>query len=105
MNSTPYDFKKPSKVLSDSVPCDRRIGRAMVGSGLASEAIEMLNDHSRERVYNALKLLSLIARAGETHPLIKTIEEHSSIDIRRAAVKLLSMSGYPELATVAVMPP
>jgi hypothetical protein len=49
-----------------------------------------------------LKLLSLIAKAGETQPLVKTIEEHSSLDIRRAAVKLLAMSGHPEIATTAV---
>jgi hypothetical protein len=37
----------------------------MVGSGLATEAIEMLNDQRPERVYDALKLLSVIAKAGE----------------------------------------
>jgi hypothetical protein len=80
----------------------RRIGRAIVGLGLAKEVIEMLSDQSRERVYKALCLLSLMAKVGETQPLVQAIEEHPSRDIRRAAVKLLSLSGQPEIATTAV---
>ena len=92
-----------TRIMERATPERRgRIGRAMVGSGLTTEAIEMLNDKSRERVYNALGLLSLMAKAGEIQPLVQIIEEHSSTHIRRAAVKLLFLSGQPEMATTAV---
>jgi hypothetical protein len=62
----------------------------------------MLDHKSSERVYNALSLLSLMAKAGEIQPLLKTIEEHSSTHIRRAAVKLLSLSGQAAMVTAAM---
>jgi len=42
-----------------------------------------------------------MAKSGAIQPLVQTIEEHSSTDIRRAAVKLLTLSGQREMATAA----
>ena len=36
-----------------------------------------------------------MAKAGEVEPLMKAIDEHPSIEVRLAVVKLLALSGQP----------
>ena len=38
-----------------------------------------------------------MSKAGETQPLMRAIEEHSNIEVRLAVVKLLALSGQPEI--------
>jgi len=75
----------------------RRIGNAIAESGLAREAVNNLTGESRERTYDAFSLLFLMAKAGEVHPLMRAIEEHGSIEVRLAVVKLLALSGQTEI--------
>lgn len=74
----------------------RRIGAAIASSGLAMEAIHDLTSRSGARAYEALLVLSLMAKAGEVKSLILTIEEHPSTEVRLALVKLLALSGQQE---------
>jgi hypothetical protein len=85
-----------TRALREGSP-DRRhkIGAALAASGLASEAISNLTGDSREKTYDAFSLLFLMAKAGEVEPLMKAIEEHPSIEVRLAVVKLLALSGQP----------
>ncbi len=78
----------------------RRIGAALAGSGLASEAIDNLTRESRERTYDAFSLLFLMSKAGEVQPLMWAIEEHPNIEVRLAVVKLLALSGQHEVVPV-----
>ena len=79
----------------------RNIGIALAASGVAGRAIEDLGGDSREDAYNSLCLLFAMAKTGEIRPLIKAIEEHPSGEVRRAAVKLLTLNGQSEVAAEA----
>jgi HEAT repeats len=69
----------------------------MASSGLANEAISNLTGESREKTYDAFSLLFLMSKAGEIQPLMQAIEKHPSNDIRLAVIKLLALSGQPEI--------
>jgi hypothetical protein len=77
----------------------RKIGAAIASSGMALEAINDLTSRSGEKAYEALLVLSLMAKAGEVKSLILTIEEHPSTEVRLALVKLLALSGQQEALT------
>ena len=74
----------------------------MIASGLAAEAIDDLNGEDRERVYNALCFLFVMAKINTVQPLVQVIEKHQSIEVRGAAMKLLTLSGQGEVAEAAV---
>jgi len=75
----------------------RQIGSSIAGSGLASDALGSLVGQSREKMYEALALLFLMAKAGEVRPLMTTIEENQNLEVRLAVVNLLSLSGRPDI--------
>jgi hypothetical protein len=75
----------------------RKIGSAIASSGLANEAIRNLTGESRDKTYDAFSLLFLMSKAGETQPLMRAIEEHANLEVRLAVVKLLALSGQPDI--------
>jgi hypothetical protein len=75
----------------------RKIGQALAASGLASEAIGNLTGESREKTYDAFSLLFLMAKAGEVQLLMQAIEDYPNLEVRIAVVKLLALSGQPEI--------
>jgi HEAT repeat protein len=79
----------------------RNIGAAIAASGLASEAIENLASENREDTYNALSILFVMAKTGELHPLVRAIEGHESVQVRMAAIKLLTLTGQAQVANAA----
>jgi HEAT repeat protein len=87
-----------TRALRDA-PIDRRarIGAAIAESGLADQAINNLTGESRDRTYDAFSLLFLMSKSGELSPLLHAIEEHPSTEARLAVVKLLALSGQPEV--------
>jgi HEAT repeat protein len=89
-----------TRALRESPPERRRqIGASLSSSGLADEAVSQLTGESRERTYDAFSLLFLMAKAGETAPLIRAIESHPDTEVRLAVVKLLALSGQHEVLT------
>lgn len=87
-----------TRALREATPERRRkIGSAIASSGLANEAIRNLTGESRDKTYDAFSLLFLMSKAGETQPLMRAIEEHSNIEVRLAVVKLLALSGQPDI--------
>lgn len=80
----------------------RNIADAMVGSGLAADAINDLSCESRQRAYSALCMLFVMAKIRAVGPLVQAIEEHKSTVVRCAAMRLLNLSGQPEIAEAAV---
>jgi HEAT repeat protein len=87
-----------TRALRESSPERRRqIGASLSSSGLADEAVSQLTGESRERTYDAFSLLFLMAKAGETAPLIRAIESHPETEVRLAVVKLLALSGQHEV--------
>src|SRR6266850_1661420 len=77
----------------------RRIGSAIASSGLAAQAIRNLTGESRDKTYDAFSLLFLMSKAGETQSLMRAIEEDPNIEVRLAVVKLLALSGQPDVLT------
>ncbi|MCP9495575.1 MAG: HEAT repeat domain-containing protein [Pyrinomonadaceae bacterium MAG19_C2-C3] len=87
-----------TRALREASPERRRnIGAAIAGSGLATHALKNLTGESRERTYEAFSLLFLMAKAGEFTPLLQAIEQEPSTEVRLAVVKLLALSGQPEV--------
>jgi HEAT repeat protein len=87
-----------TRALRESPPeRRRRIGAALASSGLADEAVSQLTGESREKTYDAFSLLFLMAKAGESAPLIHAIESHADTEVRLAVVKLLALSGQQEV--------
>ena len=77
----------------------RRIGTALADSGLLYEAIDDLMAENHESCYGAFSLLFLVAKAGVVEPLTTVIEQHPSLDLSLAVIRLLASSGEPEVAT------
>lgn len=87
-----------TRALREALPERRqRIGSAIAASGLAKAAIESLTGDSRDKTYDAFSLLFLMSKAGEIQPLMHAIETHPNSEIRLAVIKLLALSGHPEI--------
>ncbi|HSP62006.1 MAG TPA: HEAT repeat domain-containing protein, partial [Pyrinomonadaceae bacterium] len=87
-----------TRALREAPPARRRkIGAAIATSGLAQEAIRNLTGESRDTTYDAFSLLFLMSKAGEVQPLMRAIEDHPNIEVRLAVVKLLALSGQPDV--------
>src|SRR5581483_11757539 len=81
-----------TRALREATPDRRRkIGSAIASSGLANEAIRNLTGESRDKTYDAFSLLFLMSKAGEVQSLMRSIE------VRLAVVKLLALSGQPDI--------
>jgi hypothetical protein len=76
----------------------RRIGVALADSGLLYEAIDDLMAENHESCYGAFSLLFLVAKAGVVEPLTTIIEQHPSVDLSLAVIRLLASSRQPEVA-------
>ncbi|HEY0761063.1 MAG TPA: hypothetical protein VGD61_01695 [Pyrinomonadaceae bacterium] len=86
--------------LRDGSPDERRrIGSALADSGLLYEAIDDLMAENHEHCYSAFSLLFLVAKAGVVEPLGSVIENHPSLDLSLAVIRLLASSGEPEVAS------
>jgi hypothetical protein len=86
--------------LRDGSPEERRrIGSALADSGLLYEAIHDLMAENHESCYGAFSLLFLVAKAGVVEPLSSVIENHPSLDLSLAVIRLLASSGEPEVAS------
>jgi hypothetical protein len=98
-----FDFQEDragafTRALREASPERRRkIGSAIASSGLANEAIRNLTGESRDKTYDAFSLLFLMSKAGEVQPLMRAIEEHPNLEVRLAVVKLLALSGQPDI--------
>jgi HEAT repeat protein len=54
----------------------------------------------RRQAYEAFSLLTLLAKSGETTPLVSAIEQHQDVNVRLSAVRLLGMAGGSEAAAL-----
>jgi hypothetical protein len=91
-----------TRALDEASPERRQnIGTAIATSGLAAVAIEALRGDNREDTYNALCLLFAMAKTGELEPLVKAVEGHHDVEVRRASVKLLTLAGQEAIAGAA----
>jgi hypothetical protein len=88
-----------NNALRDGTPEERRrTGSALADSGLLYEAIDDLMAENHESCYGAFSLLFLVAKAGVVEPLSSVIEQHPSLDLSLAVIRLLASSGEPQVA-------
>lgn len=73
------------------------VAEACVKAGLAAQAINRLASEDRRQAYEAFSLLSLCAKAGQTQPILDTVECHRDIEVRLACIRLLRLINQSEL--------
>jgi HEAT repeat protein len=81
-----------AKELSD-VAC------ACIKTGMAAQALDRLTSDDRRQAYEAFSLLSLLAKANQSQPILDVIEKHADVNTCAVAIQLLGLSGHPEIAT------
>jgi len=87
-----------TRALHEASPERRRqITKALVGSGLAAEAIDNLGSEILEETYDAFSMLCLLAKAGEFQSLLQTIEMHPDTPVKLSVIKLLTFCNQPEI--------
>jgi HEAT repeat protein len=75
----------------------REVAQACVKAGLAAQAISRLASEDRRQAYEAVALLSLVAKAGEAEPILETIECNRDIEVRVTCIRLLDLASQPQL--------
>jgi HEAT repeat protein len=73
------------------------VARACIKGGMAAQAIDRLASDDRRQAYESFSLLSLLAKSNETEPIVDAIVKHKDYNVRLAAVRLLGLSGSPEI--------
>lgn len=77
----------------------RRVASACIKAGMVGQAIDRVISEDRRLAYEAFSLLSLLAKANETEPLMDAISNHPEQSIRLALIRLLGTTTQPEVAT------
>jgi HEAT repeat protein len=70
--------------------------QACVKTGIAAQAVDRLASEDRRHSQEAFALFSVLAKAGELQPILEIIEKHSDVQVKLAAVRVLSMAGSPD---------
>lgn len=85
--------------LADSADAEtmRQVALACIKGGMASQAVDRLASEDRRQAYEAFSLLAILAKANEVEPILFAIEHHDNMQVRLNAVKLLGMSGQPQI--------
>ncbi len=85
--------------LLDTISPDRLrdVAHACIKGGMAAQAIERLGSEDRRHSYESFALLSLLAKSNETEPILDAITNHKDYNVRLSAVRLLGLSGQPEV--------
>jgi HEAT repeat protein len=77
----------------------RKVAVACIKAGMVGQAIDRMISEDRRLAYEAFSLLSLLAKANETEPLLDAIINHPETPVRLALIRLLGTTGQPEVAT------
>jgi HEAT repeat protein len=76
----------------------KEFAQACVKTGIYSQAVDRLTSEDRRQAHEAFSLFSVLAKAGETQPILDVIENHKELPVRLAALRVLSAAGRPEVA-------
>jgi HEAT repeat protein len=75
----------------------REVARACIKGGMAVQAVDRLASEDRRQAYESFSLLSMLAKSNETEPIVDAIVNHKDYNVRLAAVRLLGLTGSPEI--------
>jgi HEAT repeat protein len=73
----------------------RDVAQACIKAGIASQAIDRLGSNDRRHAYEALSLVSILAKANMIQPILQAITDHPIMDVRLSALHLLETTGHP----------
>jgi len=76
----------------------RAVAVACVKTGIATQAIQRLTSEDRRQAYEAFSLMTLLAKAKETQPILDVIENYGDNEIRLCAVRVLNVAGQADVA-------
>jgi len=76
----------------------REVAQACIKTGIVAQTVDRLASEDRHQAYEAFSLFSLLARAGETQPILEAIRNHRDDEVRLCAVRVLNVAALPELA-------
>lgn len=74
----------------------KKVARACLVTGLVHKAFVQLCGSNQEQAYEGFALLSLLAKAGETKPLLDAITKHPNMNVRILAIKIMNETQKPE---------
>ncbi len=74
----------------------RRVARACVTAGLATQALDRLASEDRRQAYEAFSLLTLVLKGGEAETIFAAVERPGELSVRLAAARLLALQGQAE---------
>jgi HEAT repeat protein len=77
----------------------QKVASACIKAGMVGQAIDRMISEDRRLAYEAFSLLSLLAKANETEPLLEAINDHPEMGVRLALIRLLGTTAQPEIAT------
>jgi HEAT repeat protein len=74
------------------------VARACIETGIVAQAVNRLASEDRHQAYEAFSLLSLLAKANETKPILEAIRSHKDEEVRLCAIRVLNVAAQPDLA-------
>ncbi|HKO35156.1 MAG TPA: HEAT repeat domain-containing protein [Pyrinomonadaceae bacterium] len=72
--------------------------QACVKTGIAAQAVDRLASEDRRHAQEAFALFSVLAKAGEVEPILEIIATHPDVQVKLAAVRVLSVAGSSDAA-------
>lgn len=84
-------------VLSNDEEINKRVAKSCIANGLAHKAFMQIISNDYEQGYEGFALLSFLAKAGETKPLIDAIRKHPSMEIRTLCVRIMNNAHKPDV--------
>lgn len=72
--------------------------QACVKTGIAAQAVDRLASEDRRHAQEAFALFSVLAKAGEVQPILEIIQTHPNVQVKLAAVRVLSVAGSSDAA-------
>ena len=99
---TSFDFDRADAYVRVTETADaetlRTVAQACIKTGIVAQAVDRLASEDRHQAYEAFSLFSLLARAGETQPILDAIQNHKDDEVRLCAVRVLNVAASPDLA-------
>jgi HEAT repeat protein len=75
----------------------KAVASSCVKAGIAAQAIHRLTSEDRRQAYEAFSLMTLLAKADETQPILDVIENFGDNEIRLCAVRVLNVAGQADV--------
>lgn len=72
--------------------------QACVKTGIAAQAVDRLASEDRRHAQEAHALFAVLAKAGEAQFILEIIETHSDVQVKLAALRVLSVNGSSDVA-------